>query len=117
MTDAQTELVHTVLGSGLDLKRRLDRGEQPALEIEQTSLRRLLFGRPEAERWPEFAGDAADPAGPEYPGPPFLGLRYALTCWLDELFILYSRWDAAWTEKKLEMTLYGTNDRAWRFWE
>lgn len=117
MTDDLSQMVHAVFGYGLGLKQRLDRGESPALDAEQAAIRRLLFARPEADRWPAFAGDAVDPAGPERPGPPFLGLRYALTCWLDELFILYTRWDAAWTERKLEMTLYGTNDRAWRFWE
>ena len=47
----------------------------------------------------------------------FLGVRYGLTCWLDELFILYSPWERLWNERKLEASLYGTNDRAWRFWE
>ena len=37
--------------------------------------------------------------------------------WLDELFILYSSWESAWNERKLEGSLYGSNDRAWRFWE
>ena len=48
---------------------------------------------------------------------PFLGIRYALVCWLDELFILDSPWSAEWNERKLEAALYGTNDRAWKFWD
>ena len=47
----------------------------------------------------------------------FLGTRYALVCWLDELFTLDSPWAAEWNERKLEVALYGTNDRAWKFWE
>ena len=47
----------------------------------------------------------------------FLGVRYGLACWLDELFVNYTTWDALWNEQKLEMELYGSNDRAWKFWE
>src|SRR5262249_62306200 len=47
----------------------------------------------------------------------FLGIRYALVCWLDEIFILDSPWASEWNERKLEEGLYGTNDRAWKFWE
>src|SRR5262249_9164714 len=32
-------------------------------------------------------------------------------------FTLDSPWAAAWNERKLEVALYATNDRAWRFWE
>ena len=40
-----------------------------------------------------------------------------MVCWLDELFLVDSAWDARWNESKLELALYGTNDRAWHFWE
>lgn len=43
--------------------------------------------------------------------------RYLLTCWLDELFVFESPWSRRWNENKLELALYGTNDRAWRFWD
>src|SRR5262249_18566117 len=43
-------------------------------------------------------------------------LRYALACWLDELFVDETEWGARWNERKLEVALFGTNDRAWRFW-
>ncbi len=117
MHDDLSRLVHAVLRHGLRLKERLDRGDTPSLEGEQAELRRLLQGPPEAERWPDYVGDAAERGAAARPGAPFLGLRYALACWLDELFILHSSWDAAWNERKLEAALYGTNDRAWRFWE
>jgi type VI secretion system protein ImpK len=109
-------LVHPVLGYGLNLKDRLARGEKPPLEAEQAALRSLLLPEPEAARWPEFGGEAE--RGGEAPAAGrFLGARYALACWLDELFILHSPWETAWNERKLEVTLYGTNDRAWRFWD
>jgi type VI secretion system protein ImpK len=84
----------------------------------------------EARRWLEFGGEAVrgtpglpgeerpEPGGEAAPRPEaFLGIRYLLTCWLDELFILYSPWSGSWNERKLEVTLYGSNDRAWRFWQ
>lgn len=43
--------------------------------------------------------------------------HYLLTCWLDELFVIDTPWSRPWNEQKLELTIYGTNDRAWRFWE
>ena len=44
----------------------------------------------------------------------FLGMRYALACWLDEILI-----DAGWREwdeNKLESALYRTNIRYSNFW-
>jgi type VI secretion system protein ImpK len=117
MTDELSAAVHAVFDRGLDLKARLDRGDEVSVDAEQAEFRRLLAGPDGADRWADFVGDAADPTGVPRGGPPFLGLRYALACWVDELVILYTRWDAVWNERKLEVALYGTNDRAWRFWE
>lgn len=119
MNDEVSQVVYSVIGHALRLRDRLDRGDTPSLEGEQAALRRLVEGPPGADRWPEYVGDDAVPQseGVTRTGPPYLGIRYALTCWLDELFILHSPWDAEWNERKLEATLYGTNDRAWRFWE
>src|SRR5262249_56273100 len=66
-------------------------------------------------RWPDFGGDS-DTAGELRGGGAqrFLGIRYALVCWLDELFIVGTRWSARWNERKLEVALYGTHDRGWR---
>jgi type VI secretion system protein ImpK len=118
MQEAIAQLVHPVFGYGLRLKDRLDRGEVPTLEIEQSALKGLLLSDIEARRWPDFGGDS-DTAGELRGGGAqrFLGIRYALVCWLDELFIVGTRWSARWNERKLEVALYGTNDRAWRFWE
>ncbi|MFM1802737.1 MAG: hypothetical protein RJA81_2089 [Planctomycetota bacterium] len=43
--------------------------------------------------------------------------HYLLTCWLDEIFVVESLWSRTWNEQKLELSIYGTNDRAWRFWD
>ena len=51
------------------------------------------------------------------PGRPRLDIRYALVCWLDELFVLDPPGGRSWNEQKLEVALFGTNDRAWKFWE
>jgi type VI secretion system protein ImpK len=119
-------LVHPVITFGLHLKDRLERGEQLVLETEQAVLKGLLLTDVEAKRWIDFGGEtgqdrASHPEGqPVEPGRGraeyFLGVRYALVCWLDEMFILDSPWESQWNERKLEAALYGTNDRAWRFW-
>jgi type VI secretion system protein ImpK len=99
------DLVYPVLTYGLLLKERLDRGETLDLATEQSRLIGLLQSDTEARRYPEYGGDGS-----------FLGIRYALVCWLDEIFILGSSWEKRWNENKLETALYGTNVRAEKFW-
>lgn len=121
MHEAIAALVHPVLARGLELKERLDRGESPAFATEQAILEGLLT-----------AGLAEATGAAASDGPPraipldgamrrsterLMTVRYALACWLDELFILESPWETRWNERKLEVSLNGTNDRAWRFWE
>jgi type VI secretion system protein ImpK len=119
MREEIANLVHPVLARGLDLRERLLRGEEPTFEAEQAALLGLLLGEREARRWPEYGGDDFAPvsASEVSPAGPFLGARYALVCWLDEMFILDTPWSQRWNESKLEMRLYATNDRAWKFWE
>jgi type VI secretion system protein ImpK len=107
MQDELANLVFPCLRHGLRLKERLERGEKPDFAAEQAELKGLLRPANEARRWPAFGGD----------GDQFLGVRYALVCWLDEIFILDSPWSERWTERKLEESLYGSNDRAWKFWD
>jgi type VI protein secretion system component VasF len=50
----------------------------------------------------------------------FLGVQYALTCWLDEVFMLDAPpwWGQQWEADSLEVRLYGgSQERAWRFWD
>ncbi|MBY0397234.1 MAG: DotU family type IV/VI secretion system protein, partial [Thermoleophilia bacterium] len=51
-------------------------------------------------------------------GAAFLGAYYALACWVDELFIVYCpAWSTAWAGQVVEFELFGSRDRAWKFWE
>lgn len=119
MRDELAKLVHPVLSYGLQLKDRLERGESPRLEAEQSALIGLLRDEREARQVPDFGGDEnLPPAMSEVAArPAFLGVRYALACWLDEIFILDSPWAERWNEYKLEVRLYGSNERAWKFWD
>ena len=47
----------------------------------------------------------------------YLGLAYPVACLVDELLTAHPTLGTSWTEQKLEAECYGTNDRAWRFWE
>lgn len=127
MREEISNLVHPVIGYGLKLKERLDRGESPDLFTEQAQIKALMGSELQARRYADFGGDfgdaqalaegrTIDPARSRT-GEQFLGVRYALACWLDEMFILDSNLGQQWTERKIEEALYGTNDRAWRFWE
>lgn len=107
MTPQFSELVLPVFSHALHLKERLDNGEEPDLESEQRQLIERLRSDSEVRRLTDYMGDGGN----------FLGARYALTCWIDELFIVYTHWSEEWQEKILELTLYGTRDRAWKFWE
>jgi type VI secretion system protein ImpK len=107
MTPQFSELVHPVISYALDLKDRLDNGEEPDLVAEQRQLIDRLRSDGEVRRLGDYTGE----------GTTFLGARYALTCWIDELFIVYSSWSDVWKERILEVALYGTRDRAWKFWD
>jgi type VI secretion system protein ImpK len=107
MREEMAGLVYPVFRHGLRTLDRLRAGDKLDLAKEQADLKGLLKTATEARRWPDYGGD----------GERFLGVRYALACWLDEVFILYSPWGEAWNEAKLETALYGTTERAFRFWE
>jgi type VI secretion system protein ImpK len=125
MKEEIANLVHPVFNYGLRLKERLARSEATDMETEQATLKGLLLGENEARRVADYGGDrASDQSTMGRPmdtarrgGDHFLGIRYALVCWLDETFIVDSPWAQEWNEHKLESMLYGTNDRAWTFWE
>ena len=123
MREENANVVYPVLLRALEIVKRLDRGEALSFEVEQASLRTMLLNEQEARRLPDFGGDA-EPVSfrPTTAAAPaerhrFLGIRYGLACWLDELFVNHTIWDSLWNEQKLEMELYGSNDRSWKFWE
>jgi type VI secretion system protein ImpK len=126
MHEAMAALVHPILVRGLELKERLDRGESPTLATEQAILEGMLVAGIDPETRDRAGPGARDEASPRAirlqgavrrSAERLMTVRYALACWLDELFILESPWETAWNERKLEVALNGTNDRAWRFWE
>jgi len=112
-------IVDRVLLCGLDLKDRLDKGEKPDIAVEQAQLRELLRSDSEARRWPDYGGDSqigATVMGGQRPQG-FAGGRYALACWLDEIFIADPRWGEDWRPLALELEMYGEVVRYDRFWE
>ena len=124
MNDIIVRRMHDILGAGLDLKERLDRGESPSFETESARLRALVVGdaalAQDSGYNGELAGLAFRPDAEFDPGERFLGARYALACWLDEVFILDSPtwWAERWEGNTFETALYGgTQQRAWRFWD
>jgi type VI secretion system protein ImpK len=107
MTPQFGELVHAVISYALELKDRLDHGQSPDLEVEQRKLIERLRTNGEVRHLSDYVGD----------GTVFLGARYALACWIDELFIVHSEWSDLWKERPFEVALYGTRERAGKFWD
>ncbi len=107
MTPQFHELVHPVISYALDVKDRLDRGEKPDLDVEQRRLMERLRSTGEVRNLVDYMGD----------GTVFLGARFALACWIDELFIVHSPWEMLWKERPLEVALYGSRERAGKFWD
>jgi type VI secretion system protein ImpK len=114
MRDDLAQHVYPVLQHGLRLKARLERGERPILAAEQADLKRLLGSPTQPAPWGMGRDVAASIAISEPTR--FLGIRYALACWLDEIFI-DSPWSREWDEKKIESALFETNIRYRNFWE
>jgi type VI secretion system protein ImpK len=119
MREEIANLVFPVLTHGVRLKKRLTDGDDaPDFATAQNELQGLLQSASQAQRWADFGGDK--PVGDSIRGrhgDQFLGIRYALVCWLDEIFILDSPWKDQWSERSLEVDLYNSRERAWRFWE
>lgn len=101
--------VYDILLHGLWLRDQVASGRPPDLRAEQARLKARLGGAGEPPPW----GGDADPTAPASDRR-FLGVRYALACWLDETLIAagWLEWDAA----KLEFALYRTNLGAKNFW-
>jgi type VI secretion system protein ImpK len=110
MREELAKLVHPVLLHGIKLKERLNRGERPHLASEQATLKGMLGSANQPPPW----GTGMDAHG-SMDGTRFHGIRYALTCWLDEIFI-DSNWRREWDENKLESALFQTNIRYSNFW-
>ncbi|HTN75682.1 MAG TPA: DotU family type IV/VI secretion system protein [Pirellulaceae bacterium] len=113
-----SRLAQSVISYGLELFDRVEQGLPVNLDREQTIIKDLLLAEDSSDR-----DEGNSPSGFEGilnarpTTSKFLGIRYALVCWLDELFTVRSGWEKEWNEHKLEIELYGSNDRAWKFWE
>jgi type VI secretion system protein ImpK len=122
MREAIASLVCSVLDRGLALREQLRGGAALDLDREQAVLRDLLMTEHDARQLADYGGERprarpADRPAAAAGAEEFLGVRYALVCWLDELFTGDPVWGPQWNERKLEMELYGSNDRAWKFWQ
>lgn len=115
MREEMASLVYPVLNYGIRLQEMLASNDPPDFRTAQKTLLALLQA-PTADR--DFIGDGQVNIGdPTSRTDFFLGVRYPLVCWLDEVFIADSPWKTEWTENKLEQAMFGTNDRAWKFWD
>jgi type VI secretion system protein ImpK len=127
MRDEVAKLVFPIIVGGLDLRERLARGDARLdLRRAQEPLKKgLLVRSPGAE---EFWGDEDRKPGPipratddvrRRLTTSFLGIRYALASWLDEIFTEDTcPWKDEWNNHKLEVAFFSpTAERAWIFWE
>jgi type VI secretion system protein ImpK len=102
--------VYDLVLHGLKLRDRVAAGDRPHLGTEQAKFKGMLGSANSPAPWGS-EGNTTESVGTDRE---FLGIRYALTCWLDELLI-----DAGWREwdeNKLESALYRTNIRYSNFW-
>jgi type VI secretion system protein ImpK len=136
MREEIAEVVDRVLTYGLAL---LDQGDRPEVNLAtaQAELKRRLLPDASARHLADYGAESdegikatlalAPGAGrvsavplsqtPSRGGPAFLGIRFALVCWLDEIVGGLPVWQADWASHRLEPVLYGSNDGAAKFWE
>ncbi len=104
-------LVFPVIRRALQSLERLDAGQALPCEAEQAAFKALLLTEREAQIMVDFGADlAVTPSR-------FLGIRYALTCWLDDTLGTHSAWQHAWRENTLAAALCRTHHGATSFWE
>ncbi|GIW83008.1 MAG: hypothetical protein KatS3mg105_4815 [Gemmatales bacterium] len=95
------ELVEPIIRYGMRLKEQIAQKDTLNVEAEHASIKAMLLSEGEARRWPAFGGDGQ-----------FLGVRYALTCWLDDILEKALPGNAT-----LEQALFGSTQRSSRFWQ
>ncbi len=112
MRDDLARPVFDILLLGIKLRERVLAGEKPMLGTEQAKLKAMLGSANTPAPW----GSESDPTHSiANRDREFLGLRYTLTCWLDEILI-EAGWKE-WDENKLESNLFRTNIRYGNFWQ
>lgn len=97
--------VHKVLNEGLTYLSRLKRGQPVQLDNILSRFTQLLRN-PDLDSDPIYIGNDRG----------FLGVRYALVSWIDEVFTYETRLADEWENVKLEFSLYGTAIRNEQFW-
>ncbi len=116
MRNEYAQRVYPILLKGLELKDRVLRGERPKLIPTQTEFKRLLG----SEGVPPWGSNADITRTHTNAADTFLGMRYPLATWLDELFCEYGTFDSlnqgGWNENKLELTLFNLQLRDSLFW-
>lgn len=133
MREEMAAVVFPVFNYGIALKERLANGENPDFAFEQSQIKQLLAAVYEASRNKDYGGEssasfrtqgatmgtisAIDAPSGKAGDSQFLGIHYALCCWLDEIFCIESPWSRQWNEKKMETANYKSNDRAYKFWD
>src|SRR4051812_36668447 len=122
MRDETADVVFPFLRAGLILRQRLQSTQAVDLDpdTERQKLLSLLQAPPKTEEaladyWPDHAFGGGFSVEPHYHL--YLGIRYALTCWIDEIMIQIPihpslPWYGYWSNNKLENPLYGDNLRA-----
>lgn len=112
------DLVFPVFRKAIEIKEGL-RADERAFDFadSQKKLLTLLQAAvPDALRSEMLGDQQAFDASMTRARQNYLGARYALACWLDEIFISDSCWKDQWNASKVETTLYGMNERATEFW-
>lgn len=120
MRDDLANQMQDILLHGLKLRDRVAAGDRPHLGTEQAKLKGLLGSASMPPPWGAGTGhdagaSVAASVGSTHAGREFLGIRYALACWVDEILI-EAGW-REWDENKLESSLYRTNIRYKNFWD
>jgi type VI secretion system protein ImpK len=126
MRDEIADLVFPVFRQGLRLRRRLLSRQAAKLDWqrEQKEILSLLQAVPKApDALADYVGDhlhggelRSGYSSSRYEH--FLGIRYALACWIDEIMIQRDLpWNDIWNENKIEQQIYGDNLRAVYFWK
>lgn len=104
-------LVLPILHRALRAQQRLAAGHPLSCAAELTAFKSLLLTEFEARSVADFGADAPGTA------PRFLGIRFALACWLDETLAGQPSWSGLWPPHGLELALFGTEQGAVAFWE
>lgn len=122
MRDQLLSVVNPIVRTALKLRDEWASGTGPPFDAGRELLvnrfRELFAIAPAPPLMAPTGSEAPDPLGTHEveASKRYLGVGYALTSWVDELFTLNSPVAALWNERKFEVEFYATNDRAWRFW-